>query len=163
MGSWLEPLAQFLAAEKARLGQGLRRSLLATALALFAALALLEGLAMVLVGLYVSLSRTMNPWAAGLLVGGTLILLSLVLLVVALRLPAARKRLPEASPLTARRPAEPARPVDAPTLLKAAATELIDRSEIKARNIALGALLAGLVLGASPGLRRQLFGRKRNP
>jgi cytochrome c biogenesis protein CcdA len=161
MSNLLEPLTQFLAVEKARLRQSLRHSLLTTALALFAALALLEGLMMILVGAYASLIRTMHPWAAGLIVGGTLILLSLILLAVIIRTPDRRERIPETPPLGARRLAEPPPPVDAPTLLKAAATELIDRTDIKVRNIALGALLAGLVLGASPGLRRQLFGRKR--
>lgn len=160
MRTVLEPIIQLLAVEKAKLRQSLSRSLLATALALFAALALLEGLMLVLVGAYSSLILTMPPWAAGLWVGGTLILLSLVLLAVTLRAPGRRERPPAMPALDTRRLAEPPPPVDAPALLKAAAAEIIDRTHLKPANIALGALVAGLVLGASPGLRRQLFGRK---
>lgn len=161
MGAVLEPIAQLLAVERAKLRRSLRRSLLATTLALFAVLALLEGLMLVLVGSYSSLILTMPPWAAGLLAGGTLILLSLILLAMAIRAPGRREESPSGMPaMEARRHAEPAPPVDAPALLKAAASEIIDRTHLKTSNIALGALAVGLVLGASPGLRRQLFGRK---
>lgn len=160
MRSLLESFGQLLEVEKARLRRSLSRSLLATALALFAVLVLLEGLMVVLVGAYFSLILAMPPWAAGLLVGGIPILLGLILLAVVVRAPGRRERPPEIPVVAPRRLAEPPPPVDAPTLLKAAAAEIIDRTHLKTANLALGALVAGLVLGASPGLRRQLFGRK---
>jgi hypothetical protein len=160
MHTVLESFGQLLAVEKAKLRRGLSRSLLTTALALFAALVLLEGLMLVLVGAYFSLILTMPPWAAGLLAGGIPILLGLILLAVAVRAPGRREQPPAMPAADTRRLAEPSPPADASALLKAAAVEIIDRTHLKTTNIALGALVAGLVLGVSPGLRRQLFGRK---
>jgi hypothetical protein len=159
MRAVLNPLLDFLAVEKARLRRGLSRSALGLGVGLFAALAALEGLMILLVGGYASLAESREPWVAGVIVGGMMILVAVIALaVVALGL---RRGRASAPPRMAQpRFVDARNEADAPGLLKAAATEMIGRADIKARDVALLALVAGLALGASPRLRRRLLGRK---
>jgi hypothetical protein len=165
MGPVLNQIAELFAAEKARLWHGLSRSILGAVLAILAALAALEGLAITMVGGYASLKQTMPPWEAGLIVGGAIILVAVILLAVIASVIRRQGQGPELPPATHRihrapRYPESAATGDASSLLKTAAAEMIGKANIKVRDIALAALVAGLVLGASPGLRRQVFGRK---
>jgi hypothetical protein len=166
MGTLLNQFAELFAVEKARLWHGLSRSIIGAVLAMLAALAALEGLAIVMVGGYASLKQTMEPWEAGLIVGGAIILAAVILLAVIASVIRRQGQAPELPPPSHRihhagRYPEPAAATDASSLLKTAAAEMIGKVDIKARDIALGALVVGLVLGASPGLRRRVFGGHR--
>ncbi|MGZ8215726.1 hypothetical protein [Methylomagnum sp.] len=159
MSAVLNPVLEFLAVEKARLRRGASRSALGVAVALFAMLAALEGLMILLVGGYTSLAESREPWVAGMIVGGIMILAAaIVLAVVAQSLRPGR--VPEPPPVAPPRFAQERGGAGSPSLLKAAAAEVIDRADIKVRDIALIALVAGLALGISPRLRSQLLGRK---
>lgn len=142
--------------EIARLRRVLSKSVIGTALALLAVVAGLEGLAVILVGGYASLARTQPPWVAGLVVGGIMLLVAGVVLGFVVR----QLRGGEHPP----RPALPPRrhremgQTDTPSLLGAAAAELIGTTRIKAKDVALAALVAGLALGFSPRLRHRVFG-----
>jgi hypothetical protein len=160
MRAVLNPIIELFAVEKARLWRGLSRSILGAAVALLAVLAALEGLMIVLVGGYASLIQTMQPWAAGLIVGGALMLVAVIVLAIVAANLRRRERVLEPPPVGAHGFREDRAAVDTPGLIKAAATEMIGKADIKVRDIALAALVAGLVLGVSPGLRRQLFGRR---
>lgn len=151
----LRTLDSVWAAEKARLRRGLSRSLLDTAVGLFAALAALEGLALVLAGAYISLSRHAPPWVAGLVVGG----LAMLAAGLALAWVARDARGGGQPPAPALAASEPAPELGAPSLLGAAAAELAGKVNIKARDVALAALVAGVALGFSPKLREQVFGQ----
>ncbi len=151
----LHALDHLWAAEKARLRRGLSRSLLDTALGLFAALAALEGLGLVLAGAYLSLSRHVPPWVAGLIIGGLAILVAALIVAWVARDMRHGER-PAAPPLASSHPApEPG----TASLLGAAAAELAGKTNIKARDLALAALVAGVALGFSPRLRDQVFGQ----
>lgn len=159
MGAMLNPLLELLAVEKARLRRGLSRSALGLAVALFALLAALEGLLILLVGAYTSLAETHEPWVAGLIVGGIMLLVTVAVLALVAR-SLRQGRIPEAPPPLAQpRFMETRTGADSPGLLKAAAAEVIGRADIKIRDVALLALVAGLALGVSPRLRSRLLGR----
>lgn len=161
----LRSIEEALAAEWVRLRLLLSRSLLGAGLALFAALAALEGLAVVIAGGYASLLSSLPPWAAGLVAGGLVILVALaalLLVVHSLRRSAPADR-EDGRPVHAGRRA--AAGTDAPSVpgvLGAAAAELIGRNPVKPRDIALIALMAGVALGISPALRRQVFGHGKD-
>jgi hypothetical protein len=53
----------------------------------------------------------------------------------------------------------PAPEPGAASLLGVAAAELAGKANIKARDVALAALVAGVALGFSPRLREQVFGQ----
>lgn len=157
MAGVFQPIEALIAVEKARLRQGLSRSLSGTAVALLAVLAGLQGLALVLVGSYVSLSRTLSPWAAGLWVGGLVLLVAALTLAWAVHSLRGPDRDTEAR--IARQALEtPPSAASTPGLLGIAAAELLGKTHLKARDIALVALVAGLALGISPRLRSQVFG-----
>jgi hypothetical protein len=155
----LRSLADLAGAEAARWRRGAARSAIGLALALLAVLAALEGLNILLIGLYASLLRTQPAWEAGLLVGGVVIVLAALALAVIARRLRSPRAIPPLPPPGAR--PESARLDSAPAVLGATAAELIGRTNLRARDIALAALVAGLVLGASPDLRRRLFSRKK--
>lgn len=158
MRAVLNPLLDFLAVEKVRLRRGLSRSALGLGVGLFAGLAALEGLMILLVGGYASLAESKEPWVAGMIVGGTMILVAVIALaVVGLGLRRGRAAAPAS--MAQPRFVDARDEADSASLLKAAA-EMIGRADIKARDVALLALVAGLALGASPRLRRRLLGRK---
>ncbi|SMF97802.1 hypothetical protein SAMN02949497_0068 [Methylomagnum ishizawai] len=151
-------LAEWLSAGKDRLRHGLSRSLLGAGLALFALLAALEGLAAIIAGGYGSLRAHWPPWLAGGVVGGLVILAAALALWWAVHI--VRGTAQAGPPAPVARPAHElhghgAHPAG---LLGAAAAELIGENRIKARDLALMALVAGIALGVSPGLRRQVFG-----
>lgn len=151
----LRSLDTLWAAEKARLRRGLSRSLLDTALGLFAALAALEGLGLVLAGAYLSLSRHVPPWVAGLVIGGLAILIAALVMVWVARDMRGGERPAALSVASSHAAPEP----DTASLLGAAASELAGKVNIKPRDLALAALVTGVALGFSPRLRDRVFGQ----
>jgi hypothetical protein len=162
MRAMLGPITELLAVEKARLWRGLSRSIISAAVALLAVIAALEGLLVILAGGYASLIRTHEPWEAGLIVGGALIVAAIVVLAITAAVIRRGGRVPEPSFSTSHVHGlgEPKIGAQSPNLLQAAASEIIGRANVKVRDVALIALVAGLALGVSPSLRRGLFGRK---
>jgi hypothetical protein len=163
MGAVLSPLIELFAVEKARLWRGLSRSIIGAAIALLAVVAALEGLMVILIGSYASLILTREPWEAGLIIGGGLILLALLVLgITAAVLRRGGGRIPEPSFGAGQVHGlhESRAGVSSPSLVQAAASEIMGRANIKVRDVALVALVAGMALGVSPGLRRRLLGGK---
>lgn len=151
-------LAEWLNAGKDRLRHGLSRSLLGAGLALFALLAALEGLAAIIAGGYGSLRAGWPPWLAGGVVGGLAILAAALMLLWAVHVVRGPDQAARSAPVP-----HPAHELHGHSghpvgLLGAAAAELLGENRIKARDLALMALVAGIALGVSPGLRRQVFG-----
>jgi hypothetical protein len=148
----MKAVTDLMEIEKAKLQRGLKQGARTAALGLLATAAALTGVMMMLVGGYASLFRSMEPWRAGLLAGGSVLLLALIMLAVAGRI--VRPAKPFSQP-----PRENAafyrRPPDGTA--GPAAAHVIGQPAIKTRDLALGALVAGLALGASPRLRHQLF------
>ncbi|CAL1239921.1 hypothetical protein [Candidatus Methylocalor cossyra] len=155
MRPWLGWLGELAAFERDRLRRGLSRKVLGAAVALFAALAALEGLLILLWGGYASLAEVLSPWAAGLIIGGAALFLAAVTLAVAMAI-LRRRDSPRETPFPPFRGAEQ----KGPELLGAAASEIVNKADLKARDLAALALVAGLLLGASPRLRHWLWGRK---
>lgn len=148
----------------------LRRSAAWAAVAAFLGLLLVAGLGFIVVGGYLSLRAEYSPWEAGLMVGGTLLLLALIGALVSwlilTRQPNARP-LPSIAPeLSVPPPAE-----IAPTLVDPAVANLVQLGErvsaslrgsgIKTVDVMIGALVAGVVLGGSPGLRSRVGAPRR--
>lgn len=154
-------IAELFAVEKARLWHGLSRSMMGLFVAVLAVLAALEGLGILLIGVYTSLIHSLRPWEAGVLLGGGVIFLAAVALAVIASVVSRRGRT-RPPPMVGTQPyAQHAAVGDTPALLlRAAAADLISKANLRMRDVALAALVAGLVLGASPNLRRHLFQRK---
>lgn len=149
----------------------LRRSAAWAAVAAFLGLLLAAGLGFIVVGGYLSLRAEYSPWESGLMVGGTLLLLALIGALVSwlilTRQSAARPSI--APELSVPPPAE-----IAPTLVDPAVANFVQLGEqvsatlrgsgIKTVDVMIGALVAGIVLGGSPGLRSRVGGpRRRSP
>lgn len=122
---------------------------------------ILGGLGFIAVGGYSTLIETMEPWAAGLIVGGVLVVAALlgVWITVAIW----NKRPPT-------QPSEntPVATVAAQTTVDTAAHlgefmgSKLSRSGIRITDVAIAALVAGTILGASPSVRKRLSNRKRS-
>lgn len=150
------PISQFLAIERDRVRRGISRYLGATGWALLAMVAGLEGLLVIMLGAYASLTSRWPPWQAGAVIGGAVLLLALLVLGLVTR--------------TLRKPVAPvsvppglgavdnaSQPIQAAGSLLA---DLLPKTSIRMRDVALTALVAGLVIGARPDLLRR--GRSRN-
>jgi hypothetical protein len=152
MGAWLQPLADWAAAERRHLARGLSRNLWLAGFALVAFLAVLEGILVMLAGLFLTLSAQMPPWQAGLVAGGALVVVALLVLAIvahALRL----KPIPPPAPIVSAPAAEA-------THLLQAAGEILGRSRLKLSDFIVGALVAGLVIGAK---NRRLGSARKYP
>lgn len=113
------------------------------------------------VGLYFSLAEVMPPWQAGAIVGGAALLAALVLLAVAALLFAGFGY--RSAPATARheRATRPASE-DGAAQVGRAVGEMMARADIRATDLALGALVAGVVLGAGPRGRGRRKRKRRS-
>jgi len=155
----MRSFTELVAAEKVKLWQALSRSAVLLSLAIFATLAAFGGLVFALLGLYLSLETVLEPWMAGLIVGGAMILIAFIALWVIARLIAKQGRM-EALPSSssaAYATAPPPSGAHAPDALRATVTEMLGAANVRTSDIVIGALVAGLVLGASPRLRQRLF------
>ncbi|MGX2039425.1 hypothetical protein ACWJKU_04725 [Methylocaldum sp. MU1018] len=155
----LRSLTDLVSAEKAKLWQALSRSAVLFSLAIFATLAAFGGLVFVLLGFYLSLEAALESWAAGLIVGGAMILIAFVALWIIARLMARRGRAATLPPSSAALETAAAPPVygNVSDTVRATVTEMLGAAPIKTSDIVVAALITGLVLGASPRLRQRLF------
>jgi hypothetical protein len=156
--SWIHDLARGLAAQKAQQARAWwRRSVVATGLLVFCSLTALSGLGFIAVGGYIALSETFTPWEAGLIVGGAILVLSLVGALIARFVVLRRK---PAQPSGAQMPRPEEAYVDAITHLGETIGAGLFKNGIRTTDIVIAALVAGTVLGASPALRDRLLRRK---
>lgn len=162
----------------------LRRSIVWTVVAAFLVSAIIAGLGFIAVGGFLSLRVAYSPWEAGLIVGGTLLLIALVGALVAWILFQRRPKLgpplntpsvraAAASAATAAADHTTASPPP-PGITEPGVASLIQLGEqlgdtvrgfgIRKKDILVGALVVGVVLGGSPELRRRVFsfGRRRD-
>jgi ABC-type nickel/cobalt efflux system permease component RcnA len=155
----MRSFTELVVAEKAKLWQALSRSAVLLSLAIFATLAAFGGLVFALLGFYLSLETVLEPWAAGMIVGGAMILIALIALWVIARLIAKQGRTGALRPSSSSAFAAAAQPSgdNLPDTLRAGAREMLGAANIRTSDIMIGALVVGLVLGASPRLRQSLF------
>ncbi len=154
----IRPLTDFVAAEKAKLWHSLGRSAVLLSLAIFATLAAFGGLVFALLGIYLSLEAVMEPWLAGVIVGCAMVLIAVIALWIVARLITKQGRpetLPPSSKPTLAAAHKP--PETVSETLRATVGDVLGASNIRASDVVLGALVAGLVLGASARLRERLF------
>lgn len=149
----LQSFTTLVAAEKAKLWQTLSRSAVLLALAIFAALAAFSGLVFALLGIYLSLEAVLEPWTAGIIVGCAMIVIAFIAVWVIARLITKQGRTPE---LPSRSGAAPPSPGTLPESLRATVSDVLGAAHIRTSDIVIGALVAGLVLGASTNLRQRL-------
>lgn len=155
--------AEVVAAKRIAFWRGVARLMIVVILAVLIGLAVAGAFVFAGVGLYFSLLETMPPWQAGVVVGGAALLVALLLLAVA-ALPVAGYG-PRRSRGAARHASEEQRATrpasdDGAARLGQAVGDIIARADIRATDMVLGALVAGVVLGASPRLRRRRRGRR---
>jgi hypothetical protein len=124
-------------------------------------LAALSGVGFIAVGSYLSLSDTLVPWAAGLIVGSGLLVLSLFGTWIALLYSrkATQAQTPEKQPAEENTQAQTM--VDTAAHLGEIVGASFGRSGIRTTDVVIAALVAGTILGASPALRKRLLHRKR--
>jgi hypothetical protein len=137
-----------------------RRGMVLTGVTAVCAVVALCGFGFMAAAAYLALREILLPWQAALIVGGAALALSLIGVL-------------SARVLLARRPAGQARAAGNPgphhdeaqveriAELGRALGEGLSRHGIHTADVMLGALLAGALLGASPGLRDKLLGRRR--
>jgi hypothetical protein len=137
-------------------------SFIATAIVLtLCGIAAIGGLGFVAVGGYSSLIETLEPWAAGLIVGGVILLLSLlgIWVTIAFWKKRTHTQPPEKPPLTT---AEAQTTVDTAARLGEFMGSRLSKSGIRTTDVTIAALVAGTILGASPSIRKRLSNRKRH-
>ncbi|BBA37183.1 putative uncharacterized protein [Methylocaldum marinum] len=153
----IQSFTSIVAAEKAKLWQALSRSAVLFALAIFSALAAFGGLVFALLGIYLSLEAVVEPWTAGIIVGCAMIVIAFVALWVIARLITKQGRTPELPPRSSATLAAASPPPGAiPESLRATVSDVLGAAHIRTSDIVIGALVAGLVLGASTNLRQRL-------
>jgi hypothetical protein len=155
----MRSFTDIVAAEKAKLWQGLSRSAVLLSLAIFATLAAFGGLVFALLGVYLSLEAMLEPWVAGVVVGFAMIVIAFIALWVIARSFTKQGRAAPLPPSSSRASlaAAPQPPSAIPDTLRATVTDALGAANIRTSDIAIAALVAGLVLGASPHLRQRLF------
>lgn len=160
----------------------LRRSIVWTVVAAFLVLTILAGVAFIAAGSFLSLRDAYSPWVAGLIVGGTLLLIALIGALVSWIIYNRRPVLDpplHASPMSAAAASATAAAVDSsvpppptpdmvrPDMAEPGVSALLQLGEqlgdtirgigIRKKDIMIGALVAGVVLGGSPDLRRRVL------
>lgn len=146
----------------------LRRSAAWAAVAAFLGLLLVAGLGFIVVGAYLSLRAEYSPWEAGLIVGGTLLLLALIGALISWLIFARQSFVRPLPPLQVSVPPPAA---VAPAMVDPAVTNLVQLGErlgsslrgsrIRTVDVMIGALVAGIILGGSPELRQRVGGQRR--
>jgi hypothetical protein len=113
------------------------------------------------VGSYLSLSERMVPWKAGLIVGGGVLILSVIGALSAGFLVQRRKT---TQPSSKSQSAPDAARIDSIARLGETIGASISKQGIRTVDVMIGALVAGALLGASPALRERLLrpGRRRS-
>lgn len=135
-----------------------RQRIVAMGVVAFCALAAFGGLAFIAVGSYLSLREGMVPWKAGLIVGGGVLVLSLIGALSARFLVHRRKATP---PSGKSQPAPEAARIDSIARLGETIGASISKQDIHTVDVLIGALIAGALLGASSALRERLLSPKR--
>jgi hypothetical protein len=137
-----------------------RQRLVATGVIALCVLAAFGGLVFIAVGSYLSLSEVMAPWQAGLIVGGGVLMLSLIGALSARLMVRRRKPAP---PSNKNPSAADAARIDSIARLGETIGASMSRHGIRMADVMIGALVAGTLLGASPALRERLLHPRRNP
>jgi hypothetical protein len=107
-----------------------------------------------------SLSEAMAAWQAGLIVGGDVLVWSLICALSARLIVRRRKPTPPCN----RNPSEAdAARIDSIARLGETIGASMNRHGIRMADVMIGALVAGTVLGASPALRERVLHPRRNP
>lgn len=143
-------LAEIVAAEHAKLWRSSVRLAIVMALLGLAVMAVVVGMVFVLYGLYLSLAESLPPWQAGVIVGGVVVLFAAILLLVI-----AQQSRP--APIKSSNPPEQTTSDDSTAQLGSVIGDIVAKSNVKSSDIVLTALIAGIVLGASPGLRQRIL------
>jgi len=131
-----------------------------TLVRLSAAVALLA-VALIAVGGYISLSTQYTPWIAGFIVGGVVLVLSLIVMLLVWY----TAHPPFSAPISGSRKATPVsetpppseRQVDAITRIGEDIGASLNNGRVKTIDVMIAALVAGTVLGASPALRKRVL------
>lgn len=132
-----------------------------TLLFAFCGLTAFSGMGFIAIGSYISLREALVPWAAGLIVGLGMLLLSLLgswftLLYL-------RKNAPsQTPPKSATEDSEIRTRIDNVAHLGEIVGASLSKSGIRTTDVMIAALVAGTILGASPALRDRLLNRKRH-
>ena len=143
-------LAEIVAAEHAKLWQSSVRLAIVMALLGLAVMAVVVGMVFVLYGLYLSLAESLPPWQAGVIVGGVVVLFAAILLLVI-----AQQSRP--APIKSSNSPEQTTSDDSTAQLGSVIGDIVAKSNVKSSDIVLTALIAGIVLGASPSLRQRIL------
>ena len=135
-----------------------RRSMLVAGVMAACILLALCGLGFIAAGAYLLLREIVLPWQAALIVGGAMLAISLCGVLCARFLLVRHPRAP------ARKADEPVRPHEQDPVESVADVGRVigaglSRQGVHKADLLLGALLAGALLGASPGLRDNLLRR----
>jgi ABC-type nitrate/sulfonate/bicarbonate transport system permease component len=103
----------------------------------------------------------MQPWEAGLIIGGVILLLSVlgIWITIAVWNKRTQTQLPEKPALST---GESQASVDSVAHLGEIVGASLSKSGIRTTDVMIAALVAGTILGASPSLRRRLSNRKRH-
>lgn len=107
----------------------------------------LTGVGFLVAGLYMVLGNYLAAWAAAVVTGVVMLVLLLAVLLIAMFVTRSGSRGSAAG-----------KPTGQHDEIAALVLELFEKSDIDARDVSLAALVAGIVLGASPELRSRLFG-----
>jgi hypothetical protein len=135
-----------------------RRRIVATGVMALCALAALCGLGFITVGSYLSLREGMVPWKAGLIGGGAMLALALIGALSARLLVHRRKATQQAG---GNQPPREAARIDSIARLGETIGASICKQGIRATDVVIGALVAGVILGARPALRQRLLRPRR--
>jgi hypothetical protein len=136
------------------------RSLIGIALMMFFALFAVGGLIYLSIACYLALREIVDPWQAGLILGGGLLVLSLLGVFTTWFFLWRHPDKYAGESIGSRLEQPPS--VDAVTRLGEAISAPLGQRDIRTIDIMIAALAAGTVLGASPALRKRMSRRKRH-
>ena len=112
-------------------------------------MAVVVGMVFVLYGLYLSLTEAFPPWQAGVIVGGVVVFFAAILLMVIAQ---------QSRAVSIKNSNPPEQAADDPSAqLGAVIGDIVAKSNVKSSDFVLTALIAGIVLGASPSLRQRIL------
>ena len=135
-----------------------RQHLVVAGVVAFCALAALGGLGFIAAGSYFSLRQGMAAWQAGLIVGGGVLVLSLIGALSA-RFFVHRRAATQQS--STNQPAPETVRIDSIAHLGETLGASVSKHGIRMADVMIGAMIAGTLLGASRALRERLLGPRR--
>ncbi len=142
-------LAEIVAAEHTKLWRSSVKLAIVMSLLGLVVMAVVVGMVFVLYGLYLSLVETFPPWQAGVIVGGIVVFFATILLMVIAQ---------QSRAVTIKSSNPPEQAADDPSAqLGAVIGDIVAKSNVKSSDFVLTALIAGIVLGASPSLRQRIL------